>query len=124
MTACEFLILNGARVNAVDSLKRTPMWLSTDKGHTGQICLFLRNRADYHLSDSEGKRPLDVAIKNEHADIVTLLRLANMNEEMDDSNQTDDTFQEIVKDIAQRAHADQESPSACTTQLQDQDDSA
>jgi len=120
VTACEFLMLNGARVNAVDSLKRTPIWLATEKGHTGQICLFLRNRADYHLPDSEGKSPLDMAIKSEHADIVTLLRLAHMNEEMnEESNQTDDTFQEIVRDIAQRAHAGQESPSTTQTQLDD-----
>lgn len=79
--------------------------------------MFLRNRADYHLADSEGKTPLDVAVKSEHADIVTLLRLAHMDEEMrtSESNQADDTFQEIVRDIAQRAHAGQEVPS--TTQL-------
>lgn len=75
MTACEFLLLNGARVNATDGLKRSPLWLATEKDHTGQICTFLRNRADYHLADSEGTSPLDVAVKNEHADIVTLLRL-------------------------------------------------
>lgn len=86
-------------------------------GHTGQICLFLRNRADYQLSDSEGKTPLDMAIKSEHADIVTLLRLAHMDEEMrtGETSQTDDTFQEIVRDIAQRAHLGQESSS--TTQM-------
>jgi Arf-GAP/coiled-coil/ANK repeat/PH domain-containing protein len=84
-------------------------------GHTGLICLFLRNRADYHLPDSEGRCPLDVAVAAEHADIVTLLRLAHMDEEMRvgeiSGASADDTFQEIVRDIAQRAHDGQESPS-------------
>lgn len=88
-------------------------------GHTGQICLFLRNRADYQLPDSEGKSPLDVAVTSEHADIVTLLRLALMDEEMrtGESQTTDDTFQEIVRDIAQRAHDGQESPSTTHTDV-------
>lgn len=115
VTACEFLMLNGARVNDVDGGGRSPLWLATEKGHTGQVCLFLRNRADYQLKDKERKvSPLDVAIKKEHADIVTLLRLAQMDEEMRNGaeNNTggppplqDDTFQEIVRDIAQKASA-------------------
>lgn len=77
-------------------------------GHTGQICLFLRNRADHHLGDLNGHTPLELGITTENADIVTLLRLAQMDEEMryGESAQTDDTFQEIVRDIAQRAHTD------------------
>jgi len=78
-------------------------------GHTGQICLFLRSRADHNLANAEGRTPLDLAISTENADIVTLLRLAQMDEEMrtGEASQTDDTFQEIVRDIAQRAHAEQ-----------------
>lgn len=82
-------------------------------GHTGQVCLFLRNRADYHLADVDKKSPLDVATASEHADIVTLLRLAQMDEEMrtGDSSQSDDTFQEIVRDIAQKANDGKTTPS-------------
>jgi len=109
-------------VNAVDGLKRTPLWLATQRGHTGLICLFLRNRADHHAKDAEGKTALDVAIAAEHADIVTLLRLAQMDEEMrtgESSSPGDDTFQEIVRDIAQRAHEGEhgESGNASSTSL-------
>jgi ankyrin repeat protein len=34
VTAAEFLILNGAKVDSQDALKRTPLWLAT---HTGDI---------------------------------------------------------------------------------------
>ncbi|CAG7725014.1 unnamed protein product [Allacma fusca] len=119
VTACEFLILNGARINAVDGKCRTPIYLATQKGHTGQVCLFLRNRAGHHLADNDGRTPLDVAITAEHADIVTLLRLAQMDEEMriGEATQSDDTFQEIVRDIAQRAYDGQESPSTTSSDV-------
>lgn len=76
--------------------------------------MFLRNRADYHAVDADKKSPLDVAVAAEHADIVTLLRLALMDEEMrtGESSQTDDTFQEIVRDIAQKANDGKTTPSA------------
>ena len=74
--------------------------------------MFLRNRADYHIPDVEGMTPLDVAVASEHADIVTLLRLAQMDEEMrtGEATQSDETFQEIVRDIAQRAFDGNQSP--------------
>lgn len=62
----------------------------------------MRNRADHHLTNVQGKAPLDIAVESENADIVTLLRLATMDEEM--RNENDDSFQEIVRDIAQKAY--------------------
>merc|ERR1719323_1215387 len=51
--ACEFLLLNGARINQIDT-----------NGHTA----------------------LDIAVQNADADIVTLLRLAALNEEIRESD--------------------------------------
>jgi len=69
------------------------------------VCVLLKNKADHNIRNSEGKKPLDAAIASEHADIVTLLRIAQMNEELtEESSQPEDSFQDIVRDIAQRVH--------------------
>ena len=121
VTACEFLILNGARVNCQDKMKQTPLFLATQAGHTGQICLFLRNRADHRLANIQGNSPLDLAVQSENADIVTLLRLARMDEEM--SNETDDTFQEIVRDIAKKVLDSKQGPSTSNSAVTFKEDS-
>ena len=45
-----------------------------------QVCLLLKHRADHHLTNHADRRPLDIAVTNSDADIVTLLRLAALNE--------------------------------------------
>jgi Arf-GAP/coiled-coil/ANK repeat/PH domain-containing protein len=46
--------------------------VSFDIGHTAQVCLLLKHRADQHVRDSEGVEPLDIAVREANADIVTL----------------------------------------------------
>lgn len=41
-------------------------------GHTAQVCLLLKHRADQHIEDESGIKPLSIAIKEANADIVTL----------------------------------------------------
>jgi len=41
-------------------------------GHTAQVCLLLKHRADQHLRDTEGVESLDIAVREANADIVTL----------------------------------------------------
>lgn len=69
---CAYLILNGAKINAQDQNGKTPLHLATLSGHTAQVCLLLKYRADQHLEDDEGKLPLSIAEQKENADIVTL----------------------------------------------------
>ncbi|XP_027711233.1 arf-GAP with coiled-coil, ANK repeat and PH domain-containing protein 3 isoform X4 [Vombatus ursinus] len=79
---CEFLLQNGADVNQRDSRGRAPLHHATYLGHTGQVCLFLKRGADQHALDEDQQDPLAIAVQAANADIVTLLRLARMNEEM------------------------------------------
>ncbi|XP_060078095.1 arf-GAP with coiled-coil, ANK repeat and PH domain-containing protein 2-like [Ylistrum balloti] len=76
--------------------------------NTGQVCQFLKRGADLHAKDKDGQDPLDIAVSNTNADIVTLLRLAKLNEEMKESgggynNPGDDTFQDVFRDFSNMA---------------------
>ncbi|XP_044057014.1 arf-GAP with coiled-coil, ANK repeat and PH domain-containing protein 2-like isoform X3 [Siniperca chuatsi] len=82
LVACEFLLQNAANVNQQDAQGRGPLHHATMLGHTGQVCLFLKRGANQNAADIDEKTPLTVAVEAANADIVTLLRLAKMNEEM------------------------------------------
>ncbi|KAK3561999.1 hypothetical protein QTP86_023355, partial [Hemibagrus guttatus] len=85
LVTCEFLLQNSASVNQCDSQGRGPLHHATILGHTGQVCLFLKRGANQNAADIEDKTPLSIAVEAANADIVTLLRLAKMNEEMRES---------------------------------------
>ncbi|KAM4015548.1 arf-GAP with coiled-coil, ANK repeat and PH domain-containing protein 3 [Anomaloglossus baeobatrachus] len=85
LIACEFLLQNGADVNQTDMRGRAPIHHATYLGHTGQVCLFLKRGANQHAVDDDGQDPLSISVQAANADIVTLLRLARMNEEMRES---------------------------------------
>ncbi|KAI5752132.1 hypothetical protein M8J77_014124 [Diaphorina citri] len=100
--ACEYLILNGLKINCPDAQGKTPLYLATELGHTSQVCLLLKHKADQHIVDSSGVEPLTLAVEKANADIVTLLRLGRLNEEMKESNEhgtNDETFNDVVRDF-------------------------
>lgn len=102
--SAEFLLLNGAKINAVDHRGDSPLHLSAENGSTAQVCLLLKHHADHHIKNKEEKTALDIAIQNSDADIVTLLRLAALNEEIRSNDCTgcdDDTFNVVVKEFSQ-----------------------
>ncbi|KAF7650060.1 hypothetical protein LDENG_00131960 [Lucifuga dentata] len=82
LVTCEFLLQNAANVNQQDAQGRGPLHHATMLGHTGQVCLFLKRGANQNAADIDEKTPLSIAVDAANADIVTLLRLAKMNEEM------------------------------------------
>ncbi|KAI4794833.1 hypothetical protein KUCAC02_031812, partial [Chaenocephalus aceratus] len=82
---CEFLLLNGAKVNHRDLRGQGALHAAATAGHTGQVCLLLKRGANQYAVDERGQDPLAIAVETANADIVTLLRMARMNEEMRDS---------------------------------------
>ena len=70
------------------------------------MCLLLKHRANHHLVNNNNKQPLDIAVANSDADIVTLLRLAALNEEIRESDMAgdDDTFNVVVQEFSQMVY--------------------
>lgn len=104
--ACEFLLLNGAKSNNADDNGRTSLHVSTQLGNTGQVCLLLKHGADQHSEDKDGATALKIAVDNANPDIVTMLRLAKLNEEIrrdEFGNPGDDTFIDVVRDFSHMA---------------------
>ena len=80
-----------------------------------QVCLLLKHRADHRARNSAGDKALDLAVKNSDADIVTLLRLAELNEEIraeetyaESSSGSipgdDNTFLDVVQEFSQMVY--------------------
>ncbi|XP_028266337.1 arf-GAP with coiled-coil, ANK repeat and PH domain-containing protein 3 isoform X7 [Parambassis ranga] len=108
LIACEFLLQNAADVNQRDARGRGPLHHATYLGHTGQVCLFLKRGATQNDEDEEGHDPLSIAVQQANADIVTLLRLARMNEEMRESEGPfgqpgDATYLDIFREFSHMA---------------------
>ncbi|KAI4887929.1 hypothetical protein NFI96_022445 [Prochilodus magdalenae] len=108
LIACEFLLQNGADVNQRDLRGRGPLHHATYLGHTGQVCLFLKRGATQNDGDDDGQDPLSIAVQAANADIVTLLRLARMNEEMRESEGPfgqpgDTTYLDIFREFSHMA---------------------
>ncbi|XP_076451929.1 arf-GAP with coiled-coil, ANK repeat and PH domain-containing protein 2-like isoform X2 [Babylonia areolata] len=106
LSACEFLLLNNAKLDRTDKNGRTPLHHATLLGHTGQVCQFLKRKADHTIKDNFGQDPLTIAVEAANADIVTLLRLSRLNEEMsegDGYNPGDDTFTDVFRDFSNMA---------------------
>ncbi|XP_041861874.1 arf-GAP with coiled-coil, ANK repeat and PH domain-containing protein 2-like isoform X3 [Melanotaenia boesemani] len=111
LVTCEFLLQNAANVNQQDAQGRGPLHHATMLGHTGQVCLFLKRGANQNAADINEKTPLNIAVEAANADIVTLLRLAKMNEEMREaegpySQSGDETYQDIFQDFTHMASND------------------
>uniref|UniRef100_A0A8C7ZG37 Arf-GAP with coiled-coil, ANK repeat and PH domain-containing protein n=1 Tax=Oryzias sinensis TaxID=183150 RepID=A0A8C7ZG37_9TELE len=108
LVACELLLQNAADVNQRDARGRGPLHHATHLGHTGQVCLFLKRGATQNDGDEEGQDPLSIAVQQANADIVTLLRLAKMNDEMRESEGPcgqpgDATYLDIFREFSHMA---------------------
>ncbi|CAH3135872.1 unnamed protein product [Pocillopora meandrina] len=109
LPACEFLLQNGAKINQKDKRGRGTLHHAALLGQTGPILLFLKRGGNQHDVDENGEDPLTIALKQTNADIVTLLRLARLNEEMREDNeiaQGDVTFNDVFRDFSNMASRD------------------
>ncbi|XP_067618974.1 arf-GAP with coiled-coil, ANK repeat and PH domain-containing protein 2 isoform X3 [Eurosta solidaginis] len=70
--ACEYLLLNGVPIDSADDNGETALHLSTAKGYIAQVYLLLKHKAKYDTESNYGKKPLDIAVDQRNADIVTL----------------------------------------------------
>ncbi|PAV62480.1 hypothetical protein WR25_08593 [Diploscapter pachys] len=105
----EFLLVNGAKINALDDRMNTSLHLAAIEGNTIQVCQLLKRFAKKDEVNAEGKTPLDIAVERKHADIVTLLRLSGLRDEFDEyNNPMDETVDVVISDIARRAASERE----------------
>ncbi|XP_065337955.1 arf-GAP with coiled-coil, ANK repeat and PH domain-containing protein 2 [Cloeon dipterum] len=105
--ACEYLIVNGAKINVQDQDGKTPLHLAVELGHTAQVLLMLKHNADQNIKDAHGQEAVTIAVQKANADIVTLLRLASLNEQIRESesgSRGDDTFNDVVRDFSLMAY--------------------
>lgn len=70
--ACEFLLLNGVQIDVTDDNGYTALHLATQKGCIAQAYLLLKHKAKYDSVAKDGKKPIDIAVDQRNADIVTL----------------------------------------------------
>lgn len=106
LSACEFLLQNGAKINQKDKRGRGALHHAALLGQTGPTLLFLKRGGNQHDVDENGEDPLTIAVKQMHADIVTLLRLARLNDEMRESDEIsrgDNTFFDVFRDFSNMA---------------------
>ncbi|XP_065189826.1 arf-GAP with coiled-coil, ANK repeat and PH domain-containing protein 2-like [Sycon ciliatum] len=116
----ELLLQNGALVDMADLDDRTPLHVAAASGETGMVCLLLKRGAHQGIKDRSGKEALDLALEEPYVDIVTLLRLAKLNE--DSKREGDDVraggaadVSHVFKDIAQLATSNAEARTRSTT---------
>lgn len=70
--ACEYLLLNGIPIDVADDNGYTALHLATEKGCTSQAFLLLKHRAKHDAVAKDGRQPIDIAVEQANADIVTL----------------------------------------------------
>ncbi|XP_063703447.1 arf-GAP with coiled-coil, ANK repeat and PH domain-containing protein 2 [Culicoides brevitarsis] len=108
LMSCEFLLLNGSNIDAVDRNGETALHLATEKGFTQLAYLLLKHKANYNIENKSGKKAIDIAVDQTNADIVTMLRLTQLNEEIgndgDGDTIGDNTYNEVMRDFCNLSH--------------------
>lgn len=102
--ACEYLLINGAKIDIVDDDGFTALHLATETGNTALAYLLLKHRAKYDIKTNDGRKPIDIAVNLTNADIVTLLRLTQLNDEIgigeNEEIGGDATYNDVMRDFS------------------------
>ncbi|RNA01459.1 arf-GAP with coiled- ANK repeat and PH domain-containing 1 [Brachionus plicatilis] len=100
--AVELLLLNGAKVNICDFDGKTALHHATILNDLKLVCLLLKRGADPLALDKNNTDPIMIATDNCQPNIVTILRVAKMNNDLKEQDLTysgDPMFDEILKDL-------------------------
>ncbi len=100
--AVELLLLNGSKINSCDFSGRTALHHATILKNLKLVCLLLKRGADPLCVDKNDEDPIQIATDNCQPNIVTILRVAKMNndlKEQDISYSGDPMFSDILKDL-------------------------
>ena len=65
LSACEFLMLNGAKLDRRDKKLRTPLHHATMHGNTGQVCQFLKRGSQLDDTDADGNVSLNFNVRQQ-----------------------------------------------------------
>lgn len=102
LPAVELLLLNGAKLSACDSNGKTALHHATILRNLRLVCLLLKRGADPLAVDKNNIDPIMIAEKNCQPNIVTILRVAKMNNELKEQDMSysgDPMFDQILKDL-------------------------
>lgn len=100
--AVELLLLNGAKINSCDFKGRTALHHATILKNLRLVCLLLKRGADPLSVDKNNEDPIQIATENCQANIVTILRVAKMNNDLKEQDMAysgDPMFLEMLKDL-------------------------
>ena len=103
------------------------MHLAAKHRNTLMVCLLLKAQADPLPRNAAGERAVDIAVANEDADIVAMLRMASMREEMrrhpsfSDDHRKDSTLRRTLNQISMMNMGSQ-SPNANDASSESSDD--
>lgn len=100
--AVELLLLNGAKINSCDFRGRTALHHATSLKSLKMVCLLLKRGADPLCVDKNDEDPIQIATENCQANIVTILRVAKMNNDLKEQDMAysgDPMFAEMLKDL-------------------------
>ncbi|EGD74332.1 hypothetical protein PTSG_06342 [Salpingoeca rosetta] len=81
-----FLLLNNAKQDVVDAQGNTALHHAVLAADYPTVCVLIKGRVPTDQVNSDNKSPLDIAMETCHADIITLLRMCNLQEDHDEAD--------------------------------------
>lgn len=102
---CDLLLQNGAAPDIADGSGWTPLHHCAYLNKVDCVVLLIRRGAKLAIKDNQNKTPLQVAIANERAHCVTLLRLAEHAEEESGNALEDENFAIALQEFSEEVEA-------------------
>ncbi|KAI1710012.1 ankyrin repeats (3 copies) domain-containing protein [Ditylenchus destructor] len=115
-TVIEYLLLNDAKINNVDDDLNTPLHVAARIGQTIVVYQLLKKNSNKSLKNRNGQTPLDIAMEACHADIVTLLRLHELESSNDDMSVTMTDVDNFIDDLAAKQKLEMEEKASISTE--------